>query len=88
MRYELANRFAVGVEGLGLATFRDSAYQGTGFYVGPSLTWVGRRAWVSVAWTAQVAADQAPADQGTDEPLVLRDQERFSGRVVIGFSTP
>lgn len=88
VRYELANRFAVGLEGLARTTWDAGAFQGTGVYLGPSFTWVGRRAWVTVALTAQVAADKAPSDVGNGEPLTLRDQERFAGRLLLGFATP
>jgi len=88
VRYQLANRVALGLEGLARTAMDQGTNQGTGFYVGPTFTWVGQRAWVSVTMTAQVAADKATPDKGNGEPLTLRDQERFAGRLVVGFSTP
>jgi hypothetical protein len=33
---------------------------------------------------AQVGADKAAGDRGNGEPLTLRDNERFIGRLVLG----
>jgi len=87
-RYAVGNGVSVGLEGFSRSAFKGGAFEGTGYSVGPSFTWAGKRAWVALSWTAQVAADKASADVGNGEPLVLRDQERFAGRLVVGVATP
>jgi len=90
----LAARLALGAgtsvsfEGLSRTTLSNGVFQGTGYYLGPGFTWRGHDVWLAVAMTAQVAGDKASADVGNGEPLVLRDQERFLGRLVVGFATP
>ncbi len=86
----LAARFAVtpnatfGLEAYAKSSFTKGAYQGTGLSVGPALSFQFSRVWLTVGLVAQVGADKAAGDRGNGEPLTLRDNERFVGRVVFG----
>lgn len=84
-RYAVGSSASFGLELYLRSGFQDGAYQGTGVYVGPSFSFSFGRVWLSLGATAQVAADKAPADRGNGQPLELRDNERFMGRVVVGY---
>jgi hypothetical protein len=86
----VAARFAVtpnatfGFEAYAKSSFTKGEYQGTGLSVGPALSFQFSKVWLTFGLVAQVGADKASADRGNGEPLTLRDNERFVGRVVFG----
>ncbi len=84
VRFQLAPFASFGVEGRARTGWATREYQGTALYVGPSLTISGRSFWVSIGAQAQVAADKGDADKDLEEPLTLRDNERFVLRIAFG----
>jgi hypothetical protein len=85
LRYAVGPSASFGLEGEVRSGFLRGAYRGTAVYVGPSFTFRVSRVWVTLGALAQVAADKAPEDKGDGQPLELEDNERFVGRVVIGY---
>jgi hypothetical protein len=85
--YVVAPFVRLGLELRAKSSFQRGDYQGTAFYVGPSLAFRFKPVWFTLGAVAQVAADQAKEDQGTSEPLTLRDDERFVLRLTFGFPT-
>jgi hypothetical protein len=83
-RFAINETASFGLELRARSSFLLGAYQGTGFYVGPTLAFHFSRLWFSLGLEAQVGADKAPADRGNGEPLELRDNERVVGRLVVG----
>lgn len=85
--YTVAPFARVGLEFRVKSSFSPGAYQGTAFYVGPSLAFRFKPVWFTLGAVAQVAAHQAEEDRGTSEPLTLRDDERFGLRLSFGLPT-
>ncbi|MEW5742909.1 MAG: hypothetical protein AB1938_28595 [Myxococcota bacterium] len=85
--YVLAPFARLGLEFRVKSSFAYGDYQGTAFYVGPSLAFRFKPVWFTLGAVAQVAAHQAEADRGTSEPLTLRDDERFGLRITLGLPT-
>lgn len=86
VRYGIGTSASFGLELFARSGFAGGEYQGTALSVGPSFTFVLGPLWLSLGALAQVAADKAPADRGNGQPLELRDNERFVGRVVVGYA--
>ncbi len=86
VRYGVGPTASFGLELSLRSGFQDGAYQGTAVSVGPSFSFSFGKLWLSVGAAAQVAADKAPADRGNGQPLELRDNERFMGRLVLGYA--
>ncbi len=87
VRYQVQGPFSAGLEVRSREAFQRAAYQGTGWSGGPTFTFAQERWWFALGLYAQVAADKAPADRGNGEPLEVRDNERFVGRLVVGIKT-
>ncbi len=87
LSYRVGPSVSAGIEAMARSAYKSFKYDGTAFYLGPTVTLRVSRSWVSLGLTAQVAADRSPGDRGLDEPLELRDNERFLGRVVWGIHT-
>lgn len=87
LRYALSPSAFVGVEVRARSAWQEREYQGTAVYVGPTLTFVHPKFWVSLGGGAQVAADKAQADRALTEPNELRDNERFVLRLAVGATT-
>jgi len=85
--YQVAPFCHAGLEVRVKSAFARGAYQGTALYVGPTLAFRFKPVWFALGATAQVVADQAKEDEGTAEPLALRDDERFVLRLTFGFPT-
>jgi hypothetical protein len=85
-RYAVGPSASFGLELYLKSGFLRGEYQGTAIYVGPSFTFEFQKLWVSLGATAQVAADQAPGARVKGQPLELTDNERFVGRVVVGYA--
>ena len=85
LRFAVGRSASFGLELYLKSGFLQGAYQGTGIYVGPSFSFDFGKLWVSLGATAQVAADKAAEDRGNGQLLELRDNERFLGRLVVGY---
>jgi hypothetical protein len=85
--YHLSSVALTGVELVVNSAFTKDQYEGTAFYLGPTLSLSSEGFWMSVAVTSQVASDRAPADWGNGDPAELRDNERFRARLVLGVHT-
>lgn len=86
--YTLPLGVTVSAEARVRTAFAATRYQGTAVHVGPSLTYRGRGYWLAVAIATQVAADRAPEDRQLKEPMELRDNERFTGRLMLSVDVP
>lgn len=86
-RYQVQESFAAGVEVRAREALQRSAYQGTAYSGGPTFSWVSVRWWVTFGLFVQAGADKAHDDRGNGEPLEVRDNERFVGRLILGVKT-
>jgi hypothetical protein len=86
-RYQVQEAFAAGVEFRAREALQMSTFQGTAYSGGPTFTYTAKRWWFALSLMVQAGADKAAADKGNGEPLELRDNERFLGRVVFGVKT-
>ncbi len=86
-RYQVQSEFSAGVEVVAREALQSSLYQGTALSVGPTFTYASRRWWLALGLLVQMGADKALADRGNGEPLELRDNERFTGRLILGVTT-
>ncbi|MDX2012371.1 MAG: hypothetical protein SFW67_19400 [Myxococcaceae bacterium] len=88
LRLAVTTDVTAGLELRARQAWRSAEYQGTGFYVGPTLSVRTKVAWVSIGAVAQVASHKAEGDRGNGEPIIFRDDERFVIRLVVGAPTP
>jgi len=86
-RYQVQAEFSAGLEVRSREAWQRSVHQGTAWSAGPTFTYASKRWWVALGLMAQAGANKARADRGNGEPLELRDNERFTGRVVLGLKT-
>ena len=84
VRYLVGESFAVGLDVRAREAFASTTYQGTAFSAGPTFTYSASRWWFALGLLAQAGADKAKADYGNGDPLELRDNERFVGRLILG----
>lgn len=84
VRFAITPTTSFGAEGYLKSGFTHGTYQGSGLYFGPALSFQFTQVWLTVGMAAQVGADKAAGDRGNGEPLTLRDNERFLGRLVLG----
>ena len=83
-RYAMENVTA-GLEFQARTALKNKEYQGTGLYLGPTVTWQLPRFWVAAGFYAQIGADRAEADKKSGTELDFRDNERFVMRAMFGF---
>ncbi len=86
-RYQVQESFSAGVEVRAREALQRSTYQGTAYSGGPVFTWAAKRWWVAFGFLVQAGADKARDDRGNGEPLEVRDNERFVGRLILGVKT-
>lgn len=86
-RYQVQEALAAGLEVRARQAWARTTYQGTAFSAGPTLTYTSKRWWFTLGLLVQAGADKAKADRGNREPLEVRDNERFVGRLVLGVKT-
>lgn len=84
LRYLVGESFAAGFDVRAREAFASTTYQGTAFSAGPAFTYSAPRWWFALGLLAQAGADKAKGDYGNGDPLELRDNERFVGRVILG----
>lgn len=84
LQYRLTSAFAVGLEVRGRSAWAGREYFGTAAYVGPTFTVTTEVLWFTFGAMVQVAAQKATVDAASAEKQVLRDNERFQLRLVLG----
>ncbi len=87
LRLAVTSDVSAGLELRARQAWRSADYQGTGVYVGPTLSVRTKVAWVSIGAVAQVASHKAEGDRGNGQPIIFRDDERFVLRLVVGAPT-
>jgi hypothetical protein len=87
LRLTVTSDVTAGLELRARQAFRSADYQGTAFYVGPTLSVSTQAFWLSVGAMAQVASHKAAGDRGDGQPIIFRDDERFVIRVVVAAPT-
>lgn len=84
--YRIPAGFGMGFEFRSRLSFRRERRLGNAFMVGPNLSFQSKNFWVAFSFLPQVAAIKGPDSVGDGEPLELRDNERFVGRLTLGVS--
>lgn len=85
--YFFNRQISAGVESVGHSIFSsDAGYEGTAFYLGPTVTWASERFWVTASFSPQIAGIQADETPPGVSGLELSNHTRFDGRLLMGFS--
>jgi hypothetical protein len=85
--YGLANGFSFGLEMINRVSWDSGNFRGMAFYIGPSLSYRGRRFWLAASLAAQVAAVKYAGDT-SGVPLEVNDNELYWLRIAFGTVTP
>lgn len=80
--YQLSRRVVVALEARHKMTYADEGFEHSALYVGPTLSWSFSQAWLAVSLLPQVRAFK---NASSPEPMELHDNERFTGRLLLGF---
>lgn len=85
--YFFNRQLSAGVETFANSIFAsDAGYEGTAFYLGPTVTWASERFWVTASFAPQIAGVQADETLPGVSGLELANHTRFDGRLMMGFS--
>lgn len=87
IRLQVSPEVSAGFEARARTALKSGQYQGTAFYVGPTLSVSTKFVWLSVGAVAQIASDKAEGDRGDGLPVIYRDDERFHLRLVVAAPT-
>lgn len=87
LRLQVTPDVAAGFEGRARTGLKAGEYQGTAFFVGPTLAISTKWVWLSLGAVAQIASDKAEGDRFNGQPIIFRDDERFGGRLVVAAPT-
>lgn len=87
LRLQVTPDVSAGFEGRARTALKTGEYQGTAFYVGPTLAVSTKWVWLSVGAVAQIASDKAEGDRFNGQPVIFRDDERFGVRLVVAAPT-
>ncbi len=86
-RYQVQAEFAAGLEVRAREAFQNSTYMGTALMGGPTFSYVAKQWWLSFGLLVQAGGEKTRVDRGNGEPLEVRDNERFVGRIILGVKT-
>ncbi len=82
--YEVTQRFSVGLEALDKMVFAEDGLR-AGIYGGPVASYAGDGWWAAFSLTPQVASHKPSGVADHAERVDLVENERFIGRLLVGF---
>ena len=86
LSYLVTEGFGVGLETRNHLVYGSTeGFEGAALYAGPVVSYASRAWWMAASFQPQVLAVKPAAEAGSGEPLELREHERFTARVLVGF---